>query len=486
MIWNVGGLFLVTISLRLERTIDRDADVFSLFRSELCETNLELIEVEHGDLLVELLGDCDDLDGELLTPEHELSKALVGEGSAHDKGRMASGASEVDKTSLSKEDDGVAVRESEAIDLRLDGVTLDSRPLVEVCTVDLVVKVTDVADNAVVTHVAHVLSSDDVAVASAGDKDLCDIKGVLDASDFVSGHGSLEGTDGVDLGDNDTAALSAEGFSTALADITITKDNSDLSAEHDISGTLDAIDEAVTASVDVVKLGLGDSVVDVDSREQELALCLELVETVDTSGGLLRGSTELLEDGVPVGCSLLLLDTLQDLVEAVDFLAASVVLEDLGVVLGLDTAVDHECGITSIVHNELGSLHLAPVKSSPSAVPVLGKSLALPCKDGSAAGNKSSSSVVLGAEDVAGSPADLCTESLEGLDKNGGLDGHVETASDTHTLQRLLLPVLLTDSHKAGHLVLGKVQLLAAPVSKAQILDLVIVFHVGKVRWVWD
>ena len=70
---------LITISLRLERTVDRDTDVFSLFGGEFCETSLELVQMEHCNLLIELLGDCDDLDGELLTPEHELSKALVGE-----------------------------------------------------------------------------------------------------------------------------------------------------------------------------------------------------------------------------------------------------------------------------------------------------------------------------------------------------------------------------------------------------------------------
>jgi len=41
----------------------------------------------------------------------------------------------------------------------------------------------------------------------------------------------------------------------------------------------------------------------------------------------------------------------------------------------------------------------------------------------STTGGNGSSGVVLGGEDVAGSPGELSTESLEGLDKDSGLDG---------------------------------------------------------------
>jgi len=43
----------------------------------------------------------------------------------------------------------------------------------------------------------------------------------------------------------------------------------------------------------------------------------------------------------------------------------------------------------------------------------------------------SSGGVVLSGEDVARSPCALSTEGSEGLDEDGGLDGHVETSSDT-------------------------------------------------------
>jgi len=113
--------------LILVRTLNRNVDVSGLFRGELGETDLKLLKVETSDLLIEFLGDEDDLLGDLLAPEHELSKALIGEGGAHNEAWVASGATKVDKTTLSKKDDSMTVREDETINLGLDGITLDAR-----------------------------------------------------------------------------------------------------------------------------------------------------------------------------------------------------------------------------------------------------------------------------------------------------------------------------------------------------------------------
>lgn len=43
----------------------------------------------------------------------------------------------------------------------------------------------------------------------------------------------------------------------------------------------------------VVELGLGNGVVDVDGRDLELAISEHLVKVVDTSGGLLRNTSDL-------------------------------------------------------------------------------------------------------------------------------------------------------------------------------------------------
>ena len=75
-----------------------------------------------SDLLIELLGEDVHAKRELLRggPEGNLGQDLVGEGAGHDEGGVASGASEVDKTTLSKEDDVTAVGHGEAVDLGLN------------------------------------------------------------------------------------------------------------------------------------------------------------------------------------------------------------------------------------------------------------------------------------------------------------------------------------------------------------------------------
>ena len=84
-------------------------------------------------------------------------------------------------------------------------------------------------------------------------------------------------------------------------------------------------------------------------------------------------------------------------------------------------------------------------------------------------------SVVLSGEDVAGGPGELSTESLEGLDEDGSLDGHVQATGDTGTGKRLVSRVLLADGHQTGHLILGKLDLLAAESSEGKVSDLELV-----------
>lgn len=155
------------------------------------------------------------------------------------------------------------------------------------------------ANNGVLWHGLEVLANKDVTASSGGDEDLTKRSGLLHGSDLVAGNGGLESVDWVDLSNNDTGTHGVEGLGTTLADITETSDNGDLTGNHDISGTLDTIDERLAASVKVVELGLGDRVVDVDGWDEKtvlLALVLEhAVQVVDTSGGLLRDTVATLE-----------------------------------------------------------------------------------------------------------------------------------------------------------------------------------------------
>ena len=392
---------LVAVDLGLEGTSQGQTKVLGLDGGQLSQLGVDVVQVAASDLLIQLLGENVDTDGLLAggtelnvlvaesgilgLEESDLSKDLVGERAGHDEGRVTSGTAQVDKTTLSQEDDVLAVEEV-TVDLGLDvldGLSVGLQP----GNVDLNVEVTNVANNGVVAHGLEVAANEDVTATSGGNEDLTDLGGLLHGGDLVTLDSSLEGVDGVDLSNEDASTHGVESLGTTLTDITVTGDNTDLTSDHDIGGTLDTIDEGLTATVQVVELGLGDTVVDVDGRDLEGTLLQHAVKVVDTGGGLLG-----------------------------DTVAA---LELLGELL-----VDEGGEVTTVIEDQvelLAILEGAELLLETPLVLLLG--LTLPGEDGDTGGGDSGGSVVLGGEDVAGSPGDLSTEVSEGLDEDSGLDG---------------------------------------------------------------
>jgi hypothetical protein len=115
--------------------------------------------MELGDGLVQDLGQHVDADVELLggaelnvllsessilgLEQEDLSKDLVGERARHDKGRVSSGAAQVDETALGEEDDVAAVLHEESVDLGLDVLNAGSVGL-QPGNVNLNIEVTNV------------------------------------------------------------------------------------------------------------------------------------------------------------------------------------------------------------------------------------------------------------------------------------------------------------------------------------------------------
>ena len=85
----------------------------------------------------------------------------------------------------------------------------------------------------------------------------------------------------------------------AFADVAVTADAGDLAGDHHVGGALDAVGERFAAAVEVVELGLGDGVVDVDGGHEQLALLQHLVEAMHAGGGFLGNAFPILHDGVP-------------------------------------------------------------------------------------------------------------------------------------------------------------------------------------------
>ena len=436
---NITTYCLITVGVGLVGAIDGDANVLGLLGREDGEFGTEGVKVEAGDLLVEVLGEDVDLAalvlaGVALVPELDLSEGLVGEGTGHDEGGVAGGAAKVEKTSLGEDDDAVALLEGELVNLGLDVHALGD--LHEAVHVNLVVEVTDVANNGVVLHLVHGVGHEDALVTGGGDEDIGGSNDILEGGDGVTLHAGLKGADGVDLGDVNDATVGAHGGGAALANVTVSADDGLLAGHHNVGGTHDTIGEGVLAAVKVVELGLGDGVVDVDGGEEKGAVLLHGVETVDTGGGLLGDTLAAAGDLVPLVGLAGLKKALDDGEDNLELgvvgglgIGDGSVLEEK--VLGLLTLVDEEGHVTAVVDDDIGSVALAiillPGEGVEGALPVLLERLALPGEDGGGvvAGN-GGGGVVLGGEDVARAPAHVATEGLEGLDEDGGLDGHVE------------------------------------------------------------
>jgi hypothetical protein len=79
---------------------------------------------------------------------------------------MASGAAQIQEPTRGKDDDAMAIWEYEAVDLRLDVLDLDAWKSLQLCHLDLVVKMANVTDDGIVLHLLHMLQGDDIEVAS--------------------------------------------------------------------------------------------------------------------------------------------------------------------------------------------------------------------------------------------------------------------------------------------------------------------------------
>lgn len=312
------------LHLSLEGTFTFNTQILSLSARQLGKLDIDVRQVEQSDLLVKNLGqDIDShvalagraefdvllTEGRVLALEQkDLGQHLVGEGAGHDKRGVTSGTAKVDQTTLGKEEDVTAVGHGEAVDLGLD--VLDRLGVgLQPGNVDFDIEVTNVlimnqhkigfvrrecqvlrltANDSIVGHGLEVAACEDVTAAGGRDEDLADGSSLLHRRHFVASHSCLKGIDGIDFGDQDAGAHVVQSLGTALANITKAGHDADLSSNHDVRGTLDAVDERFLAAVEIVELGLGDRVIDVDSRNAELLVLHHAVEVVDTSGSLLR------------------------------------------------------------------------------------------------------------------------------------------------------------------------------------------------------
>mmetsp|Transcript_1304 Transcript_1304/g.1747 ORF Transcript_1304/g.1747 Transcript_1304/m.1747 type:complete len:324 (+) Transcript_1304:301-1272(+) len=299
---------------------------------------------------------------------------------------MAGGASQVEQTSFSEDDDGFAgFFEDELINLGFDvdalGASHDS------IHVNFIVEMTNVSNNSIVLHLLHLFSHDDSLVTGGGDEDITSCEAVFKGEDLESFHGSLKSTDRINFGHEDDATAGTKSGGATLTDITVSADDGLLSGKHDISGTHDSIRKRMFASVQVIELGLGHGVVDIDGSEQKRSGLLHGVETVDTSGGLFRDTHASGGNRVPLISDTSFKNTLDDGKNNFEFsvisgsgIRKSSILKEQ--ILSLLTLMDKKSHITTVIDDKIRSMAFAiisrPGDGVQGALPVFLKRFSLP------------------------------------------------------------------------------------------------------------
>mmetsp|Transcript_14139 Transcript_14139/g.37449 ORF Transcript_14139/g.37449 Transcript_14139/m.37449 type:complete len:510 (+) Transcript_14139:196-1725(+) len=472
----------IAVGVGLERASRAHTDVIGLLLRENRHLSAQGRQVQSRHLLIQGLGQqvhvvLVRLGGLPVVQQVKLTEHLVREGARHHEGRVARGAAQVHQAPGSQNNHAVAIREHEAVHLRLDVLHLDARKALNAGHVDLVVEVTDVTDDGVVLHLLHVRKRDDVEVARGRGEDVDLTHNGLHRHHLEALHAGLQRADRVDLGDEHAGTRTAQREGAALAHIAVAAHERALAANHHVRGAHDAVRQGVAAAVDVVELRLRHAVVHVDRREEQLTLGGHLPKREHARRGLLAHALADLGHARVLG--LVERDgVLQQLQDALELGVRGAVRVRQGAVLGklllkLLALVDQESGIAAVIHELVAAVRTRHRHHLLSAPPVLRQRLALPGEDRAGALLRDGrGGVVLRAEDVARAPAHLGAQRLQGLNQHGRLNRHVQRAVDVQALQGLRGAVLRAGSHETRHLVLGEVQLLAAELGQAHVLHL--------------
>lgn len=76
-------------------------------------------------------------------------------------------------------------------------------------------------------------------------------------------HGGLQGVDGVNLRDDDASAEPTQSLNAAFTHVTVAGDHGHFPGDHDVGGSLDAVDQTLSAAVQVIELTLHQDVTQV-------------------------------------------------------------------------------------------------------------------------------------------------------------------------------------------------------------------------------
>ena len=285
---------LVAVVIRFVGAFNRDAQVFGLAGGQFGQFDTQFFQVQPGDFFVEVFGEDVDADFVFVSvvPEFELAHHLVREAVGHHERRMTGGTAEVDQTAFGEHENrfaiGIDITMNRATDFGggFDRLFFDVFTVVEVGDLNFGIEVSDVADDRFVFHLVDVLTPDDIAASGGGDEDVAISGGFFHRRNLIPFHRGLEGTDGVDFGDDDAGPEAIHRIGTTFADIAEATDDDHFASNHRVGGPFDAVGQRFPATVQVIEFAFRDGIVDVDGGEAKFTGGVHLVQAVDASRGL--------------------------------------------------------------------------------------------------------------------------------------------------------------------------------------------------------
>ena len=189
---------------------------------------------------------------------------------------------------------------------------------------------------------------------------------------------------------------------------------------------------------------------------------------------LFGDAAPFLHDFVPEE-RVLRVDLLEQVLDDFLFVAARFGVDPIAAFFELVAFVDEERHVAAVIDDELRAFAAGERERLSVHHQYSSSDLAFPGEDRHAGLRDRGGGVVLRRENVAASPAHVGAELDQRLDEHRGLDRHVQRAGDADALERLGGGVLFADRHQAGHLLLGDVDFVAAPIGEADVGDFVVV-----------
>ena len=126
---------------------------------------------------------------------------------AHHKRRMTCCTTQIDQTAFGQQEDRMTIRECIFINLRFDVEMLDARIVDQLFHLNLIIEVTNVADNSLIFHGSHVIDSDNITVSGSRYEDISLLNCLFHCSYLKTLHSSLQSTDRVDFGHQHTCTV---------------------------------------------------------------------------------------------------------------------------------------------------------------------------------------------------------------------------------------------------------------------------------------